>query len=208
MGRDKEARFILGRLRGEEGEDEARAEAEFQDIINIVQLERSTSKQNTYWRMLFDFGNLSSGSLHTGRRVQLVIWLQIIQEWCGIAGITVYAPTIFGIAGYDAQKSGWLSGLNDTTYMFATIACVYTLDVIGRRYVSSLGLCIDDANRRKDGLFTGELPHKRCPCFWSEASQEEPSMQATAATQSSRQAMEPLQPASRSFTRPSLVLPG
>ncbi|THW72399.1 general substrate transporter [Aureobasidium pullulans] len=134
VGRDKEARHILARLRGDEGEDRIRAEAEFQDIINIVQLERSTSKQNTYWNMLLDFGGATSGSLHTGRRVQLVIWLQIIQEWCGIAGITVYAPTIFGIAGYDAQKSGWLSGLNDTTYMFATLVCVFTLDRIGRRW--------------------------------------------------------------------------
>lgn len=84
--------------------------------------------------MLLDFGHGSSGSLHTGRRVQIVIWLQILQEWCGIAGITVYAPTIFGIAGYDAQKSGWLSGLNDTTYMLATLVCVFTLDRIGRRW--------------------------------------------------------------------------
>lgn len=29
------------------------------------------------------------------------------------AAITVYAPTIFAEAGYDARKSQWLSGLND-----------------------------------------------------------------------------------------------
>jgi MFS family permease len=134
VGRDKEARYILGRLRGEEGEDKIRAEAEYRDIINIVQLEKSTSKQNTYWRMLFDFGDQGSGSLHNGRRVQLVVWLQIMQEWCGIAGVTVYAPTIFSIAGYGAQKSAWLSGLNNTTYMFATLICVFTIDRIGRRW--------------------------------------------------------------------------
>jgi hypothetical protein len=33
---------------------------------------------------------IGSGKLHTGRRVQLVIWLQIMQEWVGIAGVTVY----------------------------------------------------------------------------------------------------------------------
>jgi len=36
-----------------------------------------------------------------------------VQEWVGIAAITVYAPTIFAEAGYDARKSQWLSGLND-----------------------------------------------------------------------------------------------
>lgn len=44
------------------------------------------------------------------------------------------APTIFSIAGYDAQKSAWISGLNNIFYMFATLICVFTLDRIGRRW--------------------------------------------------------------------------
>lgn len=152
VGRAEEARYILGRLRGEEVNEKGviRAEVEFQEIQSIIALEEENSKQNSYWNMFFDFGN--SGKLHTGRRVQLVIWLQIIQEWVGIAGVTVYAPSksifsslsllaltgtlpaIFGIAGFSPQKSGWLSGLNDTTYMFATLVCVFTLDRIGRRW--------------------------------------------------------------------------
>jgi hypothetical protein len=35
------------------------------------------------------FTGQGSGDLHTGRRVQLVIWLQIMQEWVGIAGVTI-----------------------------------------------------------------------------------------------------------------------
>lgn len=101
-GRDEEARYILRRLRGSEGEDAVRAEAEFQDIKNIVIHERQTARSNTYFSMLFGIG---SGKLHTGRRVQLVIWLQIMQEWVGIAGVTVYAPTIFRIAGFASEKS-------------------------------------------------------------------------------------------------------
>lgn len=75
VGREEEGRYILGRLRGE---GDGLAEAEFQDIRNIVELERKTSKQNSYLSMFFGWG---SGKLHTGRRVQLVIWLQILQEW-------------------------------------------------------------------------------------------------------------------------------
>lgn len=56
------------------------------------------------------------------------------KEWVGIAGVTVYAPTIFGIAGYDSTKSAWISGLNNIFYMFATLICVFTLDRIGRRW--------------------------------------------------------------------------
>ncbi|KAK8015485.1 hypothetical protein PG991_008373 [Apiospora marii] len=131
VGRDDEAQFILRRLRGSTGEDAVRADLEFNDIRNIAQLETKESKHTSYYHMFFGIG---SGELHTGRRVQLVIWLQIIQEWVGIAGVTVYAPTIFRIAGFDTEKSQWISGLNNVFYMFATLVCVFTLDRIGRRW--------------------------------------------------------------------------
>lgn len=35
----------------------------------------------------------------------------------GIAGITIYGPTIFGIAGISTKDRQWVSGLNDITYM-------------------------------------------------------------------------------------------
>lgn len=57
-----------------------------------------------------------------------------MQEWVGIAGVTVYAPTIFRIAGFSSEKSQWISGLNNIFYMFATLICVFTLDRIGRRW--------------------------------------------------------------------------
>ncbi|EXL97735.1 general substrate transporter [Fusarium oxysporum II5] len=131
VGRDDEAQYILRRLRGSSEADRSRAHAEYTDIKNIVQLENKESSKNSYLHMFFGIG---SGELHTGRRVQLVIWLQIMQEWVGIAGVTVYAPTIFRIAGFDTRKSQWISGLNNIFYMFATLICVYTLDRIGRRW--------------------------------------------------------------------------
>ncbi|KAI1075470.1 general substrate transporter [Whalleya microplaca] len=130
-GRVEEARYILRRLRGSTGQDAERADLELKDISNIVALENKESKTNSYLHMLFGIG---SGELHTGRRVQLVIWLQVLQEWVGIAGVTVYAPTIFRLAGFDTIKSQWISGLNNIFYMFATLICVFTLDRIGRRW--------------------------------------------------------------------------
>jgi hypothetical protein len=81
VGREEEARFILQRLRGSEGEEGAAAEAELQDIINIRNMEDETANQQSYLAMLFGIG---SGKLHTARRVQLVVWLQILQEWVGM----------------------------------------------------------------------------------------------------------------------------
>lgn len=117
VGREEEARYILGRLRGETGEDVGKAEAEFQDIRNIAELERKTAKTQSYFSMLFGIG---SGKLHTGRRVQLVIWLQIMQEWIGIAGVTIFAPTIFRTAGIPNAQVQWISGLNTITYMVSS----------------------------------------------------------------------------------------
>ena len=86
VGREDEGRYILERLRGDTGEDLMRVDAEFQDIKNIADLEKTTAKRNSYLSMFF---GLASGDLHIGRRVQLVIWLQIVQEWVGIAGVTI-----------------------------------------------------------------------------------------------------------------------
>ncbi|KFY47770.1 hypothetical protein V496_10462 [Pseudogymnoascus sp. VKM F-4515 (FW-2607)] len=132
MGREDEARWLLGRLRGDSEADAIRAEAEFQDIRNSMTIEYNAKKttSDSYFNIVTGRG---FGKLHVGRRVQLVIWLQIMQEWVGIAGVTVYAPTIFRIAGFDARKSQWISGLNNIFYMFATLVCVFTLDRIGRR---------------------------------------------------------------------------
>ena len=139
VGRGDEARYILGRLRGEE---DGKAEDEYQDICQVAELERATASKQHYHKMFFGIG---TGKLHIGRRVQLVIWLQIIQEWIGIAGVTIYSPTIFRLAGIANKDSQWIAGINTITYMFATLACVFTLDRIGRRwtlYWGSIGQAI------------------------------------------------------------------
>ncbi|KAI5282464.1 hypothetical protein KEM52_003660, partial [Ascosphaera acerosa] len=99
--------------------------------VGATALEAATPLSTNYALMLFGRG---SGRLHIGRRVQLVVLLQIVQEWTGIAGVTVYAPTIFKLAGFDDRKAQWVSGLNNVLYCAATLVCVATLDRIGRRW--------------------------------------------------------------------------
>lgn len=78
MGRKDEARVILGRLRTEDGNiDNTRVVAEYEDIVAAIGLEQQHSKRNTYLSMLF---GRDDGDLHVARRVQLSIWLQIVQE--------------------------------------------------------------------------------------------------------------------------------
>ncbi len=86
VGREEEARWILGRLRGDSPKDAHRAEAEMAEIQAVAEMEKKNVIPTDYLSMLTGRG---SGKLHIGRRVQLVIWLQIIQEWVGIAGVTI-----------------------------------------------------------------------------------------------------------------------
>ncbi|TFK79381.1 general substrate transporter [Polyporus arcularius HHB13444] len=131
MGRLEEARQILARLRSEDGSIESpQGQREYEDIVANVSLEKEHSKRNSYIAMFF---GIHDDGLHVARRVQLSVWLQIVQEWVGIAAITVYAPTIFAEAGYSARKAQWLSGLNDVTYMISTLLAVVTIDRLGRR---------------------------------------------------------------------------
>ena len=78
MGRLEEARKILSRLRSDSGSTEApQAQREYEDIVANVALEKEHSKRNSYVSMFF---GLHDGGLHVARRVQLSIWLQIVQE--------------------------------------------------------------------------------------------------------------------------------
>ncbi|EYE99162.1 MFS general substrate transporter [Aspergillus ruber CBS 135680] len=124
------ALYVLKRLR--ELKNEHAAMLEMREIDAIVELENEPGENITYFHMIF---GISRENLHIARRVQLVIWLQILQSWSGIAGATMYAPTIFKIAGFDSHKTMWVSGLNNIFYAFATLLCVFTLDRIGRRWI-------------------------------------------------------------------------
>lgn len=88
MNRQDEAMYVLRRLRG--SDNDHAVELEMMEIQAAVELEADAGEKTTYFHMLFGIGQ---GDLHLARRVQLVIWLQILQCWSGIAGITMYAPS-------------------------------------------------------------------------------------------------------------------
>jgi len=90
---------VLGKLRDGTGPEGIRAEAEYQEIVAVSALEHESTYPTSYMSMLLGTGG---GDLHIGRRVQLVIWLQVIQEWVGIAGVTICEfggvwPAVLGV---------------------------------------------------------------------------------------------------------------
>lgn len=135
-GEETHAKKILVNMRGPE-----RGSQEFEEIVEAMRFEQDSALSESYWRMFFGYFTnddkkkvAKAKTLHIARRVQLVIWMQIFQEWVGIAGVTVYQPEIFRQAGFGTRKSAWLSGLNNIFYCLSTLINYFTVDRFGRRF--------------------------------------------------------------------------
>ncbi|KAI5855415.1 general substrate transporter [Tricharina praecox] len=136
-GKFERARFILSRIRGRNYHD---VETEYLAINKSVANEKRWGHRpgvtTNYWTMITGTGG---GSMHITRRVYLIIWLQIIQEWVGVACVTVYAPVMFRNAGFAAQTATFISGINNITYCLSTLIPVLYLDQYGRRKFLHVG---------------------------------------------------------------------
>lgn len=135
------AKRLLINMRGED-----QGKKEFVQILHSMEYEDDSALSGNYLRMVFDYVKSDdeekrrrARNLHVARRIQVVVWLQIIQEWVGITGIVVYQPTIFKQAGYSTRKSEWLSGLNNICYTLSTLVNVYIVEKWGRRFTLYVG---------------------------------------------------------------------
>lgn len=135
-GEVDKARNILENMRGSE-----RGKQEYKEIVSAMEFEEGSALSSNYLRMFLGYFSSKDSqkvakakTLHIARRVQIVIWLQILQEWVGIAGVTVYQPEIFKQAGFGTRKSAWLSGLNNIFYCISTLINYFTVDRYGRRF--------------------------------------------------------------------------
>jgi MFS family permease len=135
-GRTEEGLEILAALRGDGDPNHPDVVREYNDILTTIKEEENEGEPG-YFTMLF-----KADKLNIRRRVQLSIWLQIVQELTGIAVITVYAPQVFVTAGFSTSTSQLLSGVNNITYMLGTLLPVFTLDRWGRRFTLLYGAVI------------------------------------------------------------------
>ncbi len=129
-GRNREAFDIIAKIRGNDDPNHPDVQREYQEIITVVNMEMK-SHSTSYIKMFFGIG---SGDLHVGRRIQLAFWLQVLMQYgTGIAAVVIYSGTIFRTAGFDDQKSNWLSALNMMVGILGTAIAAFTLDRVGRR---------------------------------------------------------------------------
>lgn len=125
--RRTEAIEVLAKVRGDVSIDDPSLTAEIAELEAII--EASHHKRNDAWNIAL---GLYSGRLHLGRRAWMGFWLQQIQQWTGILAIATWAGTLFKLAGFDDEKSAWLSGLVNTTGIIGTAAAALVIDRLGR----------------------------------------------------------------------------
>ncbi|KAL1966266.1 hypothetical protein VTN77DRAFT_4619 [Rasamsonia byssochlamydoides] len=109
--------------------------AEYEEIIAAVELEAEYPVKN-FFHMVTGY---KSGELHLGRRTFLAAWLQVMQAWTGVTSVVVYAPTLFKIAGFSAEKADFLTGFANVVTMVSCILAIFTIDRFGRRNVLMVG---------------------------------------------------------------------
>lgn len=127
--RRSDAIDILCKIRGDKNASDPTIQQELEQLEAIVEL--SHHKRNNYVNITL--GGRYSGKLHFGRRAVLGFALQQIQQWTGILVMVSWAAKLFELAGFDAYKASWLSGLLNTTGVIGTAAAALVIDRLGRR---------------------------------------------------------------------------
>jgi len=127
--RKSEAIDILCKIRGDKDISDPAILKEVELIDAVV--EASYHKRNNYINIAL--GGRYSGKLHLGRRAILGFALQQIQQWTGILVMVSWAAKLFELAGFDAYKASWMSGLLNTFGVIGTAAAAPVIDRIGRR---------------------------------------------------------------------------
>jgi sugar porter (SP) family MFS transporter len=148
-GRDAEAIEVLSKFRKADP-DSPQIQSEIRELKDTHELSAAHKKRESVFAMVF---GLWSGNLHYGRRVALAMGVMLMMKWTGILAITVYANVLFTKAGFDPTKAAWLSGLCNTTGIFATATAALTVDRIGRRMSMYIGFIIQAITMFLTGAF-------------------------------------------------------
>jgi hypothetical protein len=126
VGRGEEAFEIIVKIRANHDPNHPIAQRKYREMLTVIEMGKESENTN-YLKMFFGTG---SGDIHTGRRIQLAFWLQVLMQYgTGIAAAVIYSGTIFRTAGFDDLKSNWLSTLLMMVGILSTAIAAFTLTV-------------------------------------------------------------------------------
>ncbi|KAJ5861838.1 uncharacterized protein N7529_009148 [Penicillium soppii] len=128
VGRQKEARELLGRLRQHRNTPQE-IDQEFFEIVTLTEERQRSTLQ--FAKILLGKG----GGMHPnlGRRAWLCVWLQIMASWTGTTAVTAYSPVLLKQAGYSTLVQNGLSGGINTIGIVGTLISAQIVDRLGRR---------------------------------------------------------------------------
>jgi len=127
VGKNKEAREVLVRLRGA---DNDQTEREYKEIVSMAE---NSTKNSPIEFFKVIFGLDAQKAPHLGRRAWLAIFLQIMASWTGITAVTAYSPVLLRQAGYSQLTQNGLAGGLNTVGIVGTIISAQIVDKLGRR---------------------------------------------------------------------------
>ncbi|CDH51916.1 mfs monosaccharide [Lichtheimia corymbifera JMRC:FSU:9682] len=126
--REEQAIQVLAALRGDGDRNHPNVLHELKEIRETLRIEEAQGGEPSFYKMLFE-----KDEMNIPRRVHMTVWIQIMQQ------VTIYAPEIFRLAGFDSFVSMLVAGINNITYMISTFVAVITLDRWGRRFIMMYG---------------------------------------------------------------------
>ncbi|KAJ3568361.1 hypothetical protein NP233_g5761 [Leucocoprinus birnbaumii] len=129
--RDDAGMRVLADLHGGDLDD-AKAQLEFQEIKEKVQLERESGGDRTYAMMWKRYK----------QRVLLAMSSQAFAQLNGINVISYYAPRVFEEAGWVGRDAILMTGINAIVYILSTLPPWYLVDRWGRRPILLSGAAV------------------------------------------------------------------
>ncbi|KAK2744638.1 hypothetical protein FQN57_004243 [Myotisia sp. PD_48] len=132
--RHEEALQVLARLEGKgvSPDDEAVRKLH-KDIVKTIRDERNAHVPAKDVLLFRD-------ETQNLRRLLLSCGTQLMQQFSGVNALGYYLPTLLQQSvGFDQQKARLLSACNSTSYLGAAIACIFIIDLVGRRKLMLYG---------------------------------------------------------------------
>ncbi|KAK2776617.1 hypothetical protein FQN53_002560 [Emmonsiellopsis sp. PD_33] len=132
--RQEEALAVLARLEGKDVSiDDPAVLAMHKNIVATIKEEREAHVPAKDVLMFRD-------ETQNLRRLLLSCGTQLMQQFSGVNALGYYLPTLLQQSvGFNQQMARLLSACNSTSYLGAAIACIFIIDLVGRRKLMLYG---------------------------------------------------------------------
>lgn len=154
-GRDDEALKNFTKIRNLPS-DHPYILSEISDIHEQLLLEEASVKGTTVWGALKELVTVKS----IRWRMFISIMIQLLGQWSGANAITIYAPTLFAMAGKPKQTDRMMmtAVLGVVKLSSALLTAFFIIDLLGRRLCLFMGIGIQIVTMLYFAIFLQKVP--------------------------------------------------